>query len=102
MSREPPPGCSVVTEPFWPVEDTWPPGTLTEGKTEGYKMLEKLGRITLRKVYYAPSTGVTRIRYDAMEPDPTKRAIELQKAYRIALMEGDSAAQQLQMGVMKD
>ncbi len=83
---DPKSGMEIVTEPFWPIEDRWPPGTLTEGKVQAYKHLDRLGAIRLRKVYYNKQTGVTRVVYDALETDEKRRAEALRDAYKAALL----------------
>ncbi len=68
-----PDGCTLVTEPFWPHEDTWPPGTLYKSAIMAYRMLADRRQITIERVFYNRSTDVTRFKYLALEPEQQLR-----------------------------
>ena len=76
-----PDGCTLVTEPYWPCEDIWPPGTLSKAAIAAYKRLQQHGQITIERVFYNKQTDVTRFIYLSMESGDTLKS-QLQNAMR--------------------
>jgi hypothetical protein len=54
---------TIITDPFWPCEDVWPPGTIRRPAMMAYRMLHDRGLIAIDKVIYNARTCVTRVRY---------------------------------------
>lgn len=86
-----PEGCVPINSPFWPVEDVWPPGTLTEGCMMAYKLLNQRGEIEITAVRFNHKTLVTRVMYLSLEPVETERRRVLRQARQDALMLDDAA-----------
>ena len=83
-------GYVPVHEPFFEVEDVWPPETLTQSCIMAYKLLEKRGELTIQKVIYNQITMVTKIRYLSMEPFESRRKEQLRQAKREAQLPQDA------------
>lgn len=78
-----------VTSPFWPVEDVWPPGTLSKDCMRAYKLLEQRGELEIIKVHFSRQTLVTRVEYLTMEPlEAARRALLRQARADAMLMNG--------------
>lgn len=72
---------TIITEPFWPCEDVWPPGTLTKAAIAAYKLLQQRGQIAIERVFYNKQTDVTRFTYVSLECGDALKA-QLQSAMR--------------------
>ena len=64
-----PSGCTLVTEPIFPNEDVWPPGTLYKAAIMAYKLLADRKQIQIERVIYNKRTDVTKFKYWSIEPD---------------------------------
>ena len=58
---------TIITEPFYPCEDVWPPGTLTKPVIAAYKLLADRKQIEIERVFYNRQTDVTRFKYRSIE-----------------------------------
>ncbi|MEA4999283.1 MAG: hypothetical protein VB087_07860 [Candidatus Limiplasma sp.] len=81
---------TLITTPFWPREDVWPPGTLRKSAAMAYRALHDQGIIELQKVIYSRQTDITRFRYLAMSwgPDITQ-ALETAEDMALLRLEAD-------------
>ena len=80
---------TIITEPYWPCEDIWPPGTIRAPAMMAYRLLHDRGKITLEPVHYNRKTCVTTVRYLSMDSEAATHALLRQAEGEACLMMAD-------------